>query len=255
MREQVCIYMCPYARFQSAMFDKDTLIVSYDERRGEPRGSRKRNANVQGMGDCIDCQLCVQVCPVGIDIRDGLQYQCIGCAHCVDACNQVMDKMGYARNLVGYTTEHALSGGQTHWLRGRAVGYAAVLVVMCVAFSIALFNRSAFEVDVIRERGALYQTTADGAVSNQYRLRVLNKTQHPQSYTLTLTSDLPLEVTREVQLTEQLSTLPGELQDLPLTLTTPTDAISGPSTPVTITLCDSDNRCDSERSTFFGPAS
>jgi cytochrome c oxidase accessory protein FixG len=254
MREQVCIYMCPYARFQSAMFDKDTLIVSYDGARGEPRGSRKRNSTPENLGDCIDCQLCVQVCPVGIDIRDGLQYQCIGCAHCVDACDQVMGKMQYPKGLVRYTTEHELAGGRTHWLRGRSVGYAVVLLVMITAFSIAVFTRTSFEVDVIRERGELFRINAAGQIVNQYSLRVLNKTQQPQSYSLEIITDLPISVARHDQLQTTLSTLPGELQDLPLTLLTARESITLPSIPVVIELCEiSTGRCVSEKSSFFGP--
>jgi cytochrome c oxidase accessory protein FixG len=261
MREQVCIYMCPYARFQSAMFDKDTLIVSYDAARGEPRGSRKRSKSAQtagpttALGDCIDCQLCIQVCPVGIDIRNGLQYQCIGCAHCVDACDQVMDKMDYPRGLVRYTTEHELSGGNTHWLRPRSVGYAIVLLIMMTAFSIALVNRSTFEVDVLRERGELSHLNSAGQIVNQYSLRVLNKTQQPQSYTLVIDSDLPLEIERESQLADELSILPGERLDLPLTLFTVREAITLMSTPVTVALCESDSeRCVTAETRFFGPS-
>jgi len=255
MREQVCIYMCPYARFQSAMFDKDTLIVSYDTARGDPRGSRKRNAETSDLGDCIDCQLCVQVCPVGIDIRDGLQYQCIGCAHCVDACDQVMEKMSYPKGLVRYTTEHELSGGRTHWLRGRSVGYAAVLLIMVIAFGIAVLTRTSFEVDVIRERGELFRTSTSGLIVNQYSLRVLNKTQDPQSYTLNIITDLPVSIAREGRLEAELYALPGELLDLPLTLNTARESITLPSVPITVELCESQSgRCVSEKSSFFGPA-
>ena len=254
MREQVCIYMCPYARFQSAMFDKDTLIVSYDAARGEPRGSRKRKSAPENLGDCIDCELCVQVCPVGIDIRDGLQYQCIGCAHCVDACDQVMGKMEYPKGLVRYTTEHELSGSRTHWLRGRSVGYAVVLLVMMTAFGVAVFTRTSFEVDVIRERGELFRTNAAGQIVNQYSLRVLNKTQQPQAYSLEIITDLPISVARLGQLETALSTLPGERQDLPLTLLSARESITLPSIPVVIELCEtSTGRCVSEKSSFFGP--
>ncbi len=254
MREQVCIYMCPYARFQSAMFDKDTLVVSYDPARGEPRGPRKRKAEDTELGDCVDCQLCVQVCPVGIDIRDGLQYECIGCAHCIDACNQVMDKMDYPQGLIRYTTEHELSGGKTHWLRPRAIGYAVVLLVMMTAFSIALFSRNAFEVDVLRERGALSGINAAGEVTNQYSLKILNKTQRPQSYTMRVISDLPISVGRSERLERGLSSLPGEVIDLPLTLKVAREAVSLPSVPVTVELCETGTSyCDTEETTFFGP--
>jgi cytochrome c oxidase accessory protein FixG len=249
MREQVCIYMCPYARFQSAMFDADTLIVSYDAGRGEPRGPRKRGPKPEEMGDCIDCTLCVQVCPTGIDIRDGLQYECIGCAHCIDACNQVMDKMGYPQGLIRYTTETELAGGRTHWLRFRSVGYGIALPVMCTAFTYALVTRSVMEVDVLRERGELYQVV-DGSIANRYRLRVLNKTQTPATMSLAAESPLPVAMTPNAPVT----LAPGELLDLPLSLSVPADAVTTPNAPVTIRLCNTDTgRCDAEQTRFLGP--
>ncbi|MAT84775.1 MAG: cytochrome c oxidase accessory protein CcoG [Gammaproteobacteria bacterium] len=251
MREQVCIYMCPYARFQSAMFDQDTLIVSYDAARGEPRGARKRSAKQEELelGDCIDCTLCVQVCPTGIDIRDGLQYQCIGCAHCIDACNQVMDKMGYEPGLIRYTTETELAGGRTHWLRFRSVGYAIALLVMMTAFTYAVLTRNALEVDVLRERGELYQLV-DGRVVNQYRLRLLNKTQQPATVAVSVESALPMTI----EPTEPVVLAPNELLDLSLILSAPASAVTAPNSEVTIRLCDTDTgRCDTEATRFLGP--
>jgi cytochrome c oxidase accessory protein FixG len=176
LREQVCLYMCPYARFQSVMFDRDTLIVSYDSGRGEPRGSRKKgsDAHAQDLGDCIDCQLCVQVCPTGIDIRNGLQYQCINCALCIDACDSVMDKMGYTRGLIRYTTENALAGRDSRWLRPRLAGYAIALAAMTLWFAFAVTTRVPLHVDVLRERQHLYRQTSDGLIENTYTLRVMN---------------------------------------------------------------------------------
>ncbi len=176
MREQVCIYMCPYARFQSAMFDRDTLIISYDEGRGEPRGSRKKGADHQalGLGDCIDCTLCVQVCPTGIDIRNGLQYQCIGCAACIDVCDQVMDKMGYPKGLIRYSTENAMSGGKTRVLRPRIVIYSVILALMVGVLVWALATRVPVELDIIRDRNALYRMAPAGLVENVYTLRLVN---------------------------------------------------------------------------------
>lgn len=260
LREQVCIYMCPYARFQSVMFDQDTLVVSYDAGRGEPRGSRKRKGAADtgnassSLGDCIDCELCVQVCPVGIDIRDGLQYECIGCAHCIDACNQVMDKMEYPRGLIRYTTEHELSGGRTQWFRPRAVGYAFALLIMTAVFSVAVLSRNAFEVDVLRERGELFRINSAGQVVNNYSLKILNKTQREQTYEIRVTSDLPISVGKQDQLTAGLKSLPGDVLDLPLTLLVARDAVSLPSVPVTIELCEvGGGHCDSEETSFFGP--
>lgn len=184
MREQVCLYMCPYARFQSVMFDDDTLIVSYDEKRGEPRRRGAKSRDQAVTGDCIDCGLCVQVCPTGIDIRDGLQYECITCAACIDACDLVMDKIDKPRGLIRYTTENTLKGLGTHILRPRLIGYGLVLLAMTALFLVALFNRVPAELDVMRDRGQLYRSTSDGRIENNYRLEVMNKSQQPQNYQL-----------------------------------------------------------------------
>lgn len=187
LREAVCLHMCPYARFQAVMFDKDTLAVAYDPRRGEARGPRKKGSDVgaQGLGDCIDCTLCVQVCPTGIDIHDGLQMACIGCAACIDACDGVMDKMGYARGLIGYKSEHSLQGGTTHWLRPRLLGYVAALGVMIAALVVALQMRPMVSLDVIKDRG-LFRENAHGQIENIYLLKVINKTERTQHYALRL---------------------------------------------------------------------
>lgn len=188
LREQVCIYMCPYARFQSAMFDKDTLIISYDTARGDPRGSRTRRADPKklGLGDCIDCTLCVQVCPTGIDIRDGLQYQCIGCASCIDACDDVMDRMGYERGLVRYTTENALDGKQAKVVRPRVVVYASILVLLLAALVYSLATRTPTKLDIIRDRNTLFRETGEGLIENVYTLRILNKDDQGHSYTISV---------------------------------------------------------------------
>jgi len=192
MREQVCIYMCPYARFQSAMFDKDTLVISYDVARGEPRGARKKGSDPeqQGLGSCIDCSLCVQVCPTGIDIREGLQYQCIGCAACVDVCNEVMDKMGYARGLVRYTTENVIEGKPLNVFRPRILIYAALLVLITTGLFYAISQRIPLELDIIRDRNSLYRTTEDGQVENIYTLKLVNMDERPHTYRLWI-SGLP----------------------------------------------------------------
>ncbi len=186
MREQVCKYMCPYARFQSAMFDKDTLIISYDEKRGEPKGARPRKTDpaTLGLGDCIDCNICVQVCPTGIDIRKGLQYECITCASCVDACNDVMSKMGYAPGLIRYTTQNAVDGKPTRVFRPRTLVYSTILGLLFIAFSAAIALRSPLSLDVIRDRNALYRETASGEIEAVYTLKLLNKSDAAQSIEL-----------------------------------------------------------------------
>jgi cytochrome c oxidase accessory protein FixG len=184
LREQVCKYMCPYARFQSAMFDKDSLVITYDKERGEPRGARKRGTDPkeQGLGDCIDCTWCVQVCPTGIDIREGLQIECIACAACIDACDDVMDKMGSPRGLIRYTTQHALDHKPTHVLRPRVLIYATLLSALVVGFVVAIALRSPVTLDVLRDRNSLYRLTDDGQVDNVYTLRILNKTEQEQRF-------------------------------------------------------------------------
>jgi cytochrome c oxidase accessory protein FixG len=193
LREQVCKYMCPYARFQSAMFDHDTLIVSYDTARGEPRGSRSRKADPVALqlGSCVDCSLCVQVCPTGIDIRQGLQYECIGCAACVDVCDGVMEKMNYPKGLIRFTTQNAMVNGWSHsqmWrrvLRPRVLVYGAVLLALCGALLVSLAARTPLKVDVVRDRAALSRIVAGGKLENVYRLQVMNATEEPQRYRLT----------------------------------------------------------------------
>jgi cytochrome c oxidase accessory protein FixG len=191
LREQVCKYMCPYARFQSAMFDRDTMIVTYDAARGEPRGSRRRGADLAALklGACVDCTLCVQVCPTGIDIRKGLQYECIACAACIDACDDVMDKMSYPRGLIRYTTQNALERKPTRIVRPRVVIYAVILCGLMTAFAVGLLRRTPVDVDVIRDRNALYRTLDDGRVENVYSVKILNKTEHAHRFEVTVEGD------------------------------------------------------------------
>ncbi len=194
MREQVCKHMCPYARFQSAMFDRDTLIVTYDEERGEPRGARSKRADpaTLNLGACVDCSLCVQVCPTGIDIRKGLQYECIGCGACADVCDTVMDKLGYARGLVKYSTQNAISQhwtkGQTlrHVLRPRVLVYSGILGSVVLAMVVSLAMRTPFKVDVVRDRGVLARIVDGGRLENVYRLQIMNATETSQHFTLSV---------------------------------------------------------------------
>ncbi|MDT3231748.1 cytochrome c oxidase accessory protein CcoG [Pseudomonas sp. rhizo25] len=215
LREAVCMHMCPYARFQSVMFDKDTLTISYDAARGERRGPRKREVQPAdvGLGDCIDCQLCVQVCPTGIDIRDGLQMECIGCAACIDACDSIMDKMGYARGLVSYTSEHQLQGGKTHLLRPRLIGYSAVLLVMIAALVVALVERPMVSLDVTKDRG-MFRENSQGLIENIYSLKVINKTQQRQDYRLELVDADSFQLQGKTQ----VSLAPGEIVDVPVSV-------------------------------------
>ncbi len=237
LREAVCMHMCPYARFQSVMFDKDTLTISYDAARGEQRGPRKRDvppAQV-GLGDCIDCQLCVQVCPTGIDIRDGLQMECIGCAACIDACDSIMDKMGYARGLVSYTSEHQLQGGKTHLLRPRLIGYSAVLVVMLAALVVALIERPMVSLDVTKDRG-MFRENSLGLIENIYSLKVINKTQQRQEYRLELVDAEGFQLQGKTQ----VSLAAGEIVDIPVSVALLADTPASSSQSLRFKVTDVD---------------
>lgn len=190
MREQVCKYMCPYARFQSAMFDRDTLIVTYDPQRGEPRAPRRKGPDPRTMalGDCIDCGLCVQVCPTGIDIRKGLQYECIGCGLCVDACDTVMQKMAYAPGLIRYDTQNGMEAGWSRRqllrrvLRPRVLVYTAILALLVAGLLGSLVARTPLKVDVVRDRASLARIAEGGRLENVYRLQIMNATEQPRRY-------------------------------------------------------------------------
>jgi len=204
MREQVCKYMCPYARFQSAMFDKDTMTITYDSARGEPRGSGKRSTpGNSNLGDCVDCGICVQVCPTGIDIRNGLQYECIGCAACIDGCDQVMDKVGSPRGLIRYSTTHAMekgwSGAQMlrRVLRPRVLVYFAILGAVVLAAGASLALRVPLKVDVIRDRAAMAREVEDGLVENLYRLQIMNTTEQARAFVIEVTGLPGLHVAGE----------------------------------------------------------
>lgn len=233
MREQVCKYMCPYARFQSAMFDKDTLIVTYDEVRGEPRGSRSKKADPASLtlGSCIDCTLCVQVCPTGIDIRKGLQYECISCAACIDACDTVMDKMNYPRGLIRYSTQNALAKGWarpqilSRIFRPRVLTYAAILLLITVSLFASLALRVPFKVDVIRDRASLARIVSGGKIENVYRLQVMNATESAQDYRITATGLPGLILASE----GTISVKATESRWIPVTLQLPYDAASAGS--------------------------
>lgn len=257
LREQVCIHMCPYARFQSVMFDKDTLIVSYDPRRGEPRGARKKDVDytAQGLGDCIDCTMCVQVCPTGIDIRDGLQIACIGCAACIDACDSVMDKMDYPRGLVSYTTEHALAGQATRRLRPRLIGYGAVLLLMIGLLTSAFMTRPLVGLDVSKDR-MLYRENTDGRIENVYSVKIINKDQRDHTYALDASGlpGLKLQGGREIKVPA------GEIVSVPVQLSVAPERLPAGSHEVIFTLKDAAAELSNSRDTgvhaksrFIGP--
>ncbi len=253
MREQVCMYMCPYARFQSVMFDKDTLIVSYDYSRGEKRGPRKKNIDykAQGLGDCVDCQICVQVCPVGIDIRNGLQYECINCALCVDGCNSVMDQMGYERGLIRYATENELEGKPHTIVRPRLVGYVIAITLMLSLFATVLISRVPLELDVIRERDRLFRQTTDGFIENSYLLKVLNMDQQRHEYRIDFSGLEGAELIGK----QYIAVDPGEVYEESLRLRIDPVHLNATNYEIefTVTALDASNDEATSESRFIGP--
>lgn len=253
MRDIMCTHICPYARFQSAMFDKDTLTVSYDRARGENRGPRSRKDQTykeKGLGDCIDCELCVQVCPTGIDIRNGLQYECINCGACIDACDDTMDKMGYAKGLIAYTSEHKLAGKSTRVIRPKLIGYFLVLVVVCAAFGWTLLTRMPAEMDIVRDRGSLYRENDEGLIENTYTLKIINKSQQPQTFSLKVSG--LAEVT---WIGDTSVTIPGgETVNVPISLAVDPVALTAPSVKILFTVTNTEDASIEleQHSNFFG---
>ena len=255
LREQVCKYMCPYARFQSAMFDKDTLIISYDATRGEPRGARRRGspARAQGLGDCIDCTMCVQACPTGIDIRKGLQYECIACAACIDACDEVMDKMESPRGLIRYTTEHALRGNPQHILRPRLLLYACLLLALCGAVVYSVAVRTPLLVDVLRDRNALYREVRGDRIENSYLLKIINEDSFPHRYRIEARG---LDRLTLAEPSGDVEVDAGSVATIPTRLQAPSESAQGIHT-ITLHIVAEDNPRYQvlEKTRFIGPHS
>ncbi len=241
MREQVCKYMCPYARFQSVMFDSDTLTVTYDTSLGEPRGPRSKKTDyiAAGLGTCVDCNVCVQVCPTGIDIRNGMQYECIGCAACIDGCDQIMDKMGYPRGLIRYTTENVVkglypdSGILRHVLRPRTLIYTVLMLAISSAFVYSLATRVPLRVDVVRDRATLSKETDEGMIENVYRLQLINKDAHAHRYTLQAQGIPGLQV---VTTAREIAAAPLQTIELPVSLIADPVDLKGRSITVSFTI-------------------
>jgi cytochrome c oxidase accessory protein FixG len=258
MREQVCKYMCPYARFQGAMFDNDTLIVSYDARRGETRGSRPRKADhhALGLGDCVDCGLCVQVCPTGIDIRKGLQYECISCAACIDVCDSVMVKMNYPKGLIRHSTQRALAVGEQttnlvrHLLRPRVLVYGGLLASLTIALGTALYQRAPVRVDVIRDRNAFARIVENGVIENVYRFQLMNATEVDANYQISVSGPPGIAIAAG----DAAAVKAANSQVMAVRVRMAPDNLPAGSKPIRFTISDRDHSFEvHEKSTFIVP--
>lgn len=255
LREQFCIYMCPYARFQSAMFDEDTLVIAYDGNRGETRGARKTNDQqykLKGLGDCIDCEQCVEVCPTGIDIRDGLQYECIACAACIDVCDSVMDKMNYPRGLIKYTTDNLEKGKGNRVFRPKTVIYGILILLLSYGLVYSLKHRIPLEVDVIRDRNRLYTNTIDGLLENVYSIKLLNMSQKKMTYRIRISG---VEY-HQLLGSEVIEVNAGEVATAPVRLQVDPMVLKSSSTKITIIAqsIDDPTIAASSESRFLGPS-
>lgn len=252
MREVMCTHMCPYSRFQSAMFDNDTVTVTYDQARGEGRGARSKKLSEEqykskGLGDCIDCNLCVQVCPTGIDIRNGLQYECINCGACVDACNGVMSKMGYQPDLISFTSINALKGKASALLRPKIIGYFVVLITMLAALSYELVTRNPLDLNVVRDRTSLYRETPSGSIENVYTLAIMNKAQHSQQVNINVVGLHHAELLGEISFSIEGS----QLVHHTITIEMEKHYIEQAVTPISILITNENGDSASSDSTFI----
>ncbi|MCW2235657.1 cytochrome c oxidase accessory protein CcoG [Azospirillum canadense] len=271
-REQVCTYMCPWPRFQSAMIDEDSLIVTYQDWRGEGRSLMRKSQSweerkAEGLGDCIDCFNCVQVCPAGIDIRDGLQMQCIGCGLCVDACDEIMTKVGRPTGLIKFDTQTnqvalATTGqpAPTHLIRPRTILYSMMMLVIAGAIAIGLVLKPGLDISVLRDRAPLFVTLADGTVRNAYTFKISNMTRDPRDYTLAVAGLTGARIAvageeQEDQETQQrLTAAPDMVATYRIFVTAPRSSLQGASQPLTFRLTSANGETATYESVFMGPA-
>lgn len=256
-REQVCLIVCPYGRLQSSMQDADSIIVGYDERRGEPRGKLVKRGTplpVVPRGDCIDCRRCVTACPTGIDIRNGLQLECIGCAQCVDACDDVMTRIGKPTGLIRFDSLNALQGKPTRVLRPRLYLYGSLLAASIIALTVSLFTRTPFEANALRARGVPYVLAEDGTVRNQFEIHLVNKHPEPSTFHIRTTAPIPGATIVVAQPDIELDSL--ENARIPVFVSIRRDAPDAPATPFDIHLDVTDDRSGEVRALklqFLGP--
>ncbi len=257
LREQVCKYMCPYARFQGVMFDNDTWVITYDPGRGEPRGPRSKKSSAEGRGDCVDCSMCVQVCPTGIDIRDGQQYECIGCAACIDACDQVMEKVGSPKGLIRYDTLNGMENGWTRaqlWkrvFRPRILIYSAILLAVTGVLIGHVATRIPVKLDVMRDRGALSREIKNGVIENVYRLNLINSAEFDRTFKVSVTG-MP---TLHIDTADTIAVASASNRTVALRVRAEPDAGNAGSNPIVIVIeaVDDSSVIQTSKASFFLP--
>ncbi|MEX0582275.1 MAG: cytochrome c oxidase accessory protein CcoG [Sneathiella sp.] len=264
MREQVCTYMCPWPRIQGAMVDEDTLTVTYHGARGEPRGPHKKNDTWEGRGHCIDCNQCVAVCPMGIDIRDGLQLECITCALCIDACNDVMDKVDLPRGLISYDTHEGQFDSnparklKLRFIRPRTIAYGLILALVGAIMLVTLLNRSILDVNVIRDRNPLFVTLSDGSIRNGYTVKILNKVHETRQFRIEVEGIEGLRAWLDVSAEDDrplLVTVPADaLSSYKLYVSAPADSLEDRSTDIDVIVTDFESaEREIQETSFKGP--
>jgi len=249
-REQTCIVACPYGRFQSVLLDPQSLIVGYDAQRGEERAPWRKKEK-RTAGDCIDCGLCVSTCPTGIDIRDGLQMECIHCTQCIDACDAVMEKVGLEPGLISYTSQAELESGKRSFFRPRLVVYSAILLVMFGTFAFSLAGKSTADVTLLRGLGAPFSVLPSGEISNQIRIKIANRAPEVRSYFIELAD---IDGVTLVAPENPLTVGAGETEMTGAFVTIPPSAFSDGELVVTLKISDGVDFTEEIDYRMLGPA-
>jgi len=274
-REQTCLIACPYGRFQSVLLDRDSLVIRYDEKRGEPRGKAAKTRAIglpvvardstdgstcgggtptpspaKSAGDCVDCSMCVQVCPTGIDIRDGLQFECIACAQCIDACDAVMDKLGRSRGLIRYSSQSAMAGQSKRILRPRLFVYGLVVSGLITALTVLLVSKKPFDVHIARQGGLPFVLSAEGLVENVMRLNLTNRSDEEKQLTIAVVDSAG---TRMAGSDTAVAVKVGEMVQQPIHLLAPRDAFQAGRHSVVVRVSDSKGTFVDRKCQLFGP--
>lgn len=249
-REQACTLVCPYGRLQGVLLDQDSIVIAYDYKRGEPRGKLKKGEDFSNRGDCIDCHLCVDVCPTGIDIRNGIQLECVNCTACIDACDNVMDKIQRPRGLIRYASLRNIENKAKFKFTPRMMLYSTILFILLTVLTVLMINRTDFNVNVLRTPGMLFQQQPDGKISNLYDLNLVNKTFQPTEIKLKLENPSSGELKI---IGTDLKLEPQQIVEAKFMILLPKESITKMNTHVEIGVYDGDKLIKKIKTSFLGP--